>query len=127
MDEGALGATLIHEHVVNVNAEIATAQPGVVFREGRAAVVEQCVARLAECKARGIDTIVDATAFGHGRDLSIVAEVGARTEVNIVVATGIYTYDALPFYFQFRPSGRSSSDDVMIELFVRDISEGISG
>jgi phosphotriesterase-related protein len=123
----ALGVTLVHEHVLNITAEIARDQPEMAWRPSRHAVIDSCVERLAELRSRGIGTIVDASAFGHGRDLPALAEIAMRSEVHIVVATGIYTYDALPFFFQFRPPGTSSQDDEMIELFVRDIREGVAG
>ncbi len=40
-------------------------------------------------------------------------------ELNIVVATGIYTFDAVPLFFWQRPR------QAMTEFFVRDITEGV--
>src|SRR3972149_4651531 len=47
--------------------------------------------------------------------------VAGDIPLNIIVATGLYTYNELPRYFQSRDA------DVMAELFVRDITEGIQG
>jgi phosphotriesterase-related protein len=41
--------------------------------------------------------------------------------VNVIVATGLYTYDELPHYFEHRDI------DHMADLFVRDIEQGIQG
>jgi phosphotriesterase-related protein len=127
IEESRLGRTLMHEHVLNVTVEIARDQPALSWPEGRVHVIANAVRRLAEVKARGIDTIVDATAVGHGRDIETLVEIAQRVALNIVVATGIYSFDHLPFFFQFREAGTSSADDVMINLFVRDIREGIAG
>ena len=40
------------------------------------------------------------------------------------MATGIYTYDMVPFYFRFRMP-REGGPDPMVELFVHDITEEI--
>jgi phosphotriesterase-related protein len=41
--------------------------------------------------------------------------------MQVIVATGLYTYDELPHYFQAR------SVDHMAELFIQDITEGVQG
>src|SRR6202043_1498001 len=54
-------------------------------------------------------------------------EVAQRTEINIVVATGLYTYDDVPFYFRFRGRDSESGADPMTAMFVADIPDGIAG
>ena len=44
--------------------------------------------------------------IGLGRDIRRIQRVADRTDINIIVATGLYTYDDVPFYFRYR--GRRS-------------------
>ena len=67
--------------------------------------VADAIARLNELKARGIDTIVDLTVIGLGRYIPRIARIAAATELNIVVATGLYTYNDVPLYFHFQGPG----------------------
>jgi phosphotriesterase-related protein len=44
------------------------------------------------------------------------------------VATGVYTYDTVPFYFHHRgPALSPELPDPMVDMFVRDLTEGIPG
>src|SRR5207302_1534779 len=49
-------------------------------------------------KAKGVQTIVDATAMFGGRDVRFMKRVADETAVRIVACTGIYSYDYLPHY-----------------------------
>jgi phosphotriesterase-related protein len=43
------------------------------------------------------------------------------------VATGVYTYNDVPMYFHFRGPGTTlEGPEIMVDMFVRDIEEGIS-
>jgi phosphotriesterase-related protein len=112
----ALGVTLMHEHLCILSDGVVQAFPRVFDRE--AAVVE-AVARLDEVAALGVRTVVDVTVLGLGRDIELMAAVAARSSVNVVVATGAYTFDVLPPYFRNRPV------DHLAEQFIADICEGI--
>ena len=125
VDAETLGRTLMHEHVFVRSPEVASNWP---TGWDRATRVAQAVERLEELKQAGIDTIVDLTVVGLGRDIEVVQEVADQVELNIVVATGLYTYNDLPHYFdyrsaQFRPTGVDMLDD----FFLHDIEEGIAG
>jgi phosphotriesterase-related protein len=114
----ALGMTLMHEHVFVVNPDVVAN-----FDTGwdEEAAVAEAVARLEELHAAGVDTIVDLTVVGLGRDIPRIQRVAAATGLQIVVATGLYTFHDLPFYFAFRKT------DVMTDCFVADIESGIAG
>jgi len=44
-----------------------------------------------------------------------------------VAATGLYTFDVIPHYFHNRPIGTGTNGgDPMVDMFVRDITEGIA-
>ncbi|MFA5708476.1 phosphotriesterase, partial [Mycolicibacterium sp.] len=126
IDVDTLGATLMHEHVFVLSPEMMQNDPQVWGDEQ--ARKRDAIARLTELKARGVDTIVDLTVIGLGRYIPRIAEIAAATEINIVVATGVYTYNDVPMYFHFTgPDTALGGPDPMIDLFVRDITEGIAG
>jgi phosphotriesterase-related protein len=102
--------------------------PEFAFPEGRSATAAKIAARLAELKAAGIDTLVDCTVPGHSRDTALLAAANRDVEFNIVAATGIYTYDELPFPFKrFAPGpGEGREADRMARMFLKDIREGIA-
>jgi phosphotriesterase-related protein len=62
---------------------------------------------------------VDLTVLGLGRDVSLVREIAERSRMQVIAATGLYTYDELPHYFASRDA------NVMADLFVADIKQGI--
>jgi phosphotriesterase-related protein len=116
----------MHEHIFVLSPEIMANYPEAWGDEDRR--VADAVSRLNELKARGVDTIVDLTVIGLGRYLPRVARVAAQTQLNIVVATGVYTYNDVPMYFHFTGPGTAlAGPEPMTELFVRDIEEGVAG
>ena len=114
----ALGVTLMHEHVFVLTADVQQNYPDEWHEEVR---VADAIARLSELRALGVDTIVDPTVVGLGRYVPRIERVNAHVDLNIVVATGVYTYSDVPFYFRHR------STAAMVDLFVRDLTEAIPG
>ena len=124
VDATALGVTLMHEHVFVLDAEIMQNYPEEWGSEDER--VESAIVRMNELKSRGVDSIVDLTVTGLGRYLPRIERIAAQTQLNILVATGIYTYNELPFYFQFRgPNTVFGGPELMADMFVRDIESGI--
>jgi phosphotriesterase-related protein len=82
---------------------------------------------LRDLAAHGVQTIVDCTVFGHGRDVAFVEEIAREVDITIVVATGIYSFDHLPHYFDRRPPSPERPRDALTEFFVRDIVDGVAG
>ncbi|WP_424534867.1 phosphotriesterase family protein [Sphaerisporangium viridialbum] len=122
----ALGATLMHEHVFGLSPEILWNWPDIPEGWDLERRAREAAAKLDELKAEGVDTVVDLTVVGLGRYVPAVQRVAELTEVNIVAATGLYTYDALPPYFANRgPGSLFGGPDRLAEFFVRDITEGI--
>lgn len=121
-----LGATLIHEHIFVRNPELELSLPDSEWDPSSA--VEAAVVGLIDLHNRGIRTVVDLTVPGLGRDVGLVERVAERVPVNLIAATGWYTPNVLPTYFRFQGPGRTIDRvDPLIELFVRDIREGIGG
>lgn len=125
IDTSTLGVTLMHEHVFVLSPEIQQNYPGNWNEEER---VADAVAKLNELKSRGVDTLVDPTVIGLGRHIPRIERVARQTKLNIVAATGLYTYNELPFYFHLRGPGTPlDGPEVMVDMFVKDITEGIAG
>ena len=65
---------------------------------------------------------------GLGRYIPRVARVNAEVDINIVAATGLYTFDEIPHFLHYRgPGTLLGGDEPMTEMFVKDIREGIGG
>lgn len=125
IDTAELGVTLMHEHVFVMTSEITDNYPD-GWGDGAAREAD-AVRRLTELKSRGVDTIVDLTVVGLGRYIPRIARIAAATELKIVVATGLYTYNDLPMYFHYRgPGAPLGGPEPMTEMFVRDIEHGIA-
>jgi len=120
-----LGVTLMHEHVFMMTTEISQNYPEGFGDENRR--VDDAITRLNELKSRGVDTIVDLTVIGLGRYIPRIARIAAATELNIVVATGLYTYNDVPMYFHYLgPGAELGGPEIMTDMFVRDIEDGIA-
>ena len=125
VDTSALGVTLMHEHIFVLSAEILQNYPEAWGDEEER--VRAAVERLNELSLRGVDTVVDLTVVGLGRYIPRIQRVAAQTRINIIVATGIYTYNDIPFYFHFRGPGTAlGGPELMVDMFVRDIERGIA-
>jgi phosphotriesterase-related protein len=115
-----LGSVLMHEHVFVLTADVQQNYPEEWGDED--ARVADAVRRLRELPAAGIDTIVDVTVIGQGRNIPRIKRIADQVPgLNIVVATGVYTFDAVPLFFWRRPR------QTMTEFFLRDITDGIAG
>jgi phosphotriesterase-related protein len=116
-----LGPTLMHEHVFVLDPE-ALINFGHVWgprywdEEVR---VADAIARLKQLRDSGIHTLVDPTALGLGRNIPRIQRITADVDLNIVVATGVYAFLELPSFLAYR------SDDAIVELFVRELRDGI--
>lgn len=126
VDTSALGVTLMHEHIFVLSTEILQNYPDAWGDEERR--VADAAARLNELATHGISSVVDLTVVGLGRYIPRIQRVAERTSVKILVATGLYTYNDIPLYFHFRgPGTLLGGPELMAEMFVRDIREGIAG
>ena len=117
----ALGPTLMHEHVFILDPG-ALASFGTHFGTSywdEEARVAAAVAELRRLREAGIQTIVDPTAYGLGRDIPRIQRVNDGVDLNILVATGVYAFVELPGFLGYR------TDDWIVDLFVHEIREGI--
>jgi phosphotriesterase-related protein len=126
IDSAELGTTLMHEHVFVLDTEILQNYPEDWGAEEQR--IAGAVTRLNALQARGVDAIVDLTVIGLGRYIPRIQRIAEQTRLHIIVATGLYTYCDLPFYFHFRGPGTVlGGPELMTEMFVRDIQVGIAG
>ncbi|MGH3440116.1 MAG: phosphotriesterase family protein [Sciscionella sp.] len=120
-----LGAVLMHEHVFVLGEEIRQNYPSYWDEQAR---VADAVVKLTELRSRGISTIVDPTVIGLGRYLPRIQRINEQVDINIIAATGIYTYHDLPFQFHYQgPGTMFEAREPMVDLFVTDLTEGIAG
>ncbi len=125
IDTAQVGVTLMHEHIFVLSTEIMQNYPEAWGDEENR--VADAADRMNELYSRGVDSIVDLTVVGLGRYIPRIQRVADQTELNIVVATGVYTYNDVPFYFHFQGPGTVlGGDEPMVDMFVRDIEEGIA-
>lgn len=130
VDSSALGTVYMHEHVFVLTTDVQINHPGEWGDEQ--ARVDDAVARLKALAAQGVTTIVDPTVIGLGRYIPRIQRVAARVpELNIVVATGVYAYDRVPFFFRHRGPALNEAlgtdvPDPMTDMFVEDVTGGIA-
>jgi phosphotriesterase-related protein len=125
VDANDLGVTLMHEHIFVLDTDVVQNYPDDWGDEENR--VADAIKRLSELKARGVDTIVDLTVVGLGRYIPRVVRVAAETDLQIIVATGVYTFNDLPTHFHYLgPGALFGGDETMTDMFVRDIEVGIA-
>jgi phosphotriesterase-related protein len=116
-----LGPTLMHEHVFVLDPE-ALQNYGHAWGESywdEEVRVADAVGKLRRLRDGGIHTIVDPTVSGLGRSIPRIQRINAEVDLNIVAAAGVYAFLELPSFLSYR------GDDAIVELFVREIREGI--
>ena len=130
VDSADLGPTLMHEHIFVLTADVQQNYPEEWGSEDER--VADAVSRLNSLASLGVRTIVDPTVIGLGRYIPRIARIAEQVDLHIVVATGCYTYGDVPFYFHHRGPALSQAagaevPDVMVDMFVGDIEQGIAG
>jgi phosphotriesterase-related protein len=119
-----LGRTLVHEHVFVLGEEYRNNYQADWDEEQR---VAEAVRDLRELKNLGIDTILDPTVLGLGRYIPRIQRIAEQVDINIVVATGLYTFRDLPHQFHYQGPGLLfDRPEPLTELFIKDITSGIA-
>jgi phosphotriesterase-related protein len=116
LDTSELGCTLIHEHM-RVRSESVYMQFPHLYDEEKE--FAKAVKQVKRVKELGVNTICDPTVMELGRDIRFIERIARETDMQIIAATGIYSYHYVPPHFQNRDI------DYMADLFVRDIEVGI--
>jgi phosphotriesterase-related protein len=111
-----LGKTLIHEHLRTRAEAVAVQFPHLYDAEEEYRLAMEQVSGVRE---RGIKTIFDPSVMGLDRDVRFMKRVSEDSGVQIIAATGIFTFHYLPTRFMANDIG------FMVDQFVRDIEIGI--
>ncbi|GAA2417022.1 phosphotriesterase [Actinomadura vinacea] len=126
VDVAALGRTLMHEHVFVLSPEhVDNYGAGAWWNEEER--VADAVGKLAALVERGVTAIADPTVWGLGRYIPRIRRIAELVpDLHIIVATGLYTYNELPFQLQHRgPGTLLGGPDPLVGDFVRDLTSGI--
>jgi phosphotriesterase-related protein len=118
IDAHELGLTLVHEHFFSSDEAVTAQWPHVRDHDRE---LELAVQSAEAVKGHGVKTVVEPTAMLLGRDVHASRRLADETGLQIVMCTGIYTYDHLPQFLLNR------SEDYIADLFVHDIEQGIQG
>jgi phosphotriesterase-related protein len=130
VDTDNLGPTYMHEHIFVLDADVQVNYPAEWGSEDDR--VADAVEKLQALAAQGIRSIADPTVVGLGRYIPRIQRIAEQVpQLNIIAATGCYTYDQIPFFFYYRGPALSAAlgaevPDPMVDLFVNDITEGIA-
>lgn len=120
----SLGRTLMHEHTFGLSPDINQNFPEIWGDEEQR--VADAIREYRELKTAGIDSVLDVTCLGMGRYIPRIQRIAAEVDVNIIVATGLYIWSAVPLYFAVRgPGATMGGPEYMTDMFVRDIRHGI--
>lgn len=123
MEAAALGATLMHEHLVI--AFEGWASDANAPAPDREALVARCVGRIEALKAEGFSSLLDPCPIDLGRDVDLYAEVAARTGFNILFATGLYHEHFAAPYWRFKLAADADGADYLAEMYVRELTQGV--
>jgi len=117
-DAGELGTVLHHEHLV-FGPENGSDWSGDFDRKQ---VIEDAVADLIDCHQRhDLSVLVDLTAIGVSRDISLIHEISERSRVAIVVATGFWEGTSYPKW------AVTATADELADRFKDELLKGIDG
>lgn len=112
----AMGLTYSHEHIVIEEGYITENHPEFLLND-----VDKISEELINFYNAGGRTVVDTMPVNSGRNVLKSVEVSNRSEVNIIVPTGIH----LEMYYPENHWRYAISEDKLTQLFIADIEEGI--
>jgi phosphotriesterase-related protein len=113
-----LGPTLIHEHFRSTDEALRRQFPHLYDED---AEWEAAITDARAVASHGIKTVVEPSAMFLTRDAEFSKRVADESGLNVILATGVYTYDHLPQPLLNR------TEDQIAEIFVYEIENGIQG
>ncbi|MGC4960837.1 phosphotriesterase family protein [Gordonia sp. DT101] len=124
VDSAELGNVLVHEHVFVLGEEYRQNYQDDWDEEEK---IAEAVRDLRELKGLGMDTILDPTVLGLGRYIPRIQRIAEQIDLKIVVATGLYTYNDIPFQFHYTGPGLLFDvSEPLVTFFTKDLTEGIA-
>jgi len=118
VDVEELGLTLIHEHFRAAD-EAGRFQFPHLYDEQ--AEWEAAISDANAVVSHGVKTVVEPSAMLLNRDAAFSKRVADESGLNVILATGIYTYDHLPQVLSNR------DEDAIAAIFVHELEHGIQG
>lgn len=118
IDTSEFGFTLPHEHFWVTDEGLHFEYPDLWDWDE---VIQGAIEEVEAAQERGVRTLFEPTCVNIGRDIHRALEVVGATGIQVVPATGLYTFTEVPMYFADR------SIDELAEFFIKDIEEGIQG
>ena len=118
VDVDELGFTLIHEHFRATDEAMRFQFPHLYDED---AEWEAAMSDANAVKGHGVTTVVEPSAMFLHRDARFSSRVADESGLNVILATGVYTYDHLPQGLMTR------NEDQIAEIYVHDIKNGIQG
>ncbi len=118
VDVDELGLTLIHEHVRATDEAMRFQFPHLYDED---AEWEAAISDANAVKGHGVTTVVEPSAMFLHRDARFSEKVADESGLNVILATGVYTYDHLPQPLMNR------NEDQIAEIYVHEIENGIQG
>ena len=131
VDAAEIGRTYVHEHIFVLTPDVQQNYPDEWGDEEQR--IADAVAKLTALSESGVRTIIDPTVVGLGRYIPRIQRVAEQVpDLNIIVATGCYTYKDVPLFFHHRGPALNAAlgvemPDPMVDMFVGDHTEGIAG
>lgn len=120
-----LGRTLMHEHFLFGFAGWQGDATLGGFQED--AYTEACLQAVADARAYGIETIVDATTNECGRNVRFLQKISQQTGMKIICSTGYYFQDESAYaYWNFR-KGFADIETEIYEMMATELTVGIEG
>jgi phosphotriesterase-related protein len=118
VDADELGLTLIHEHFRATDEATRFQFPHLYDEQ---AEWDAAIADANAVKGHGVTTVVEPSAMFLHRDAAFSKRVADESGLNVILATGVYTYDHLPQPFLNR------SEDQIAEIYLHEFEHGIQG
>jgi phosphotriesterase-related protein len=118
IDVEELGLTLVHEHFRTTDEGVRFQFPHLYDEQ---AEWDAAIADANAVKGHGVQTVVEPSALFLTRDAAFSRRVADESGLQVVLATGVYTYDHLPQALMNR------TEDQLADVFVHEIEHGIQG
>jgi phosphotriesterase-related protein len=118
IDVDELGLTLIHEHFRGADEATRFQFPHLYDEQ---AEWDAAISDANAVKSHGVATVVEPSAMWLTRDAAFSKRVADESGLQVVLATGLYTYDHLPQVLLNR------NENQLADIFVHEIENGIQG
>ena len=113
INSNKLGNTLCHEHIIIDLSKVRN------DNDSKLDNIDDMIYELLLAKKLGVNSILEMTNIGMGRDVLKLKEISSKTSINIVASTGFYTIPYYPSYVYIK------SIDELAKIMISEIEVGI--